>query len=128
MKFKLIYCLFFLLAVSAHSQEEPKPASLNIEGQIAVTTNGKAAFINVGGPAIKFSFKHFAFAVNFMPSMRVEEHNKTITFTPLLGTGLQFYFLKHKRFIISLPCYYYAAKNTWVGTAGIGYVLTKPKK
>jgi len=118
----------FLFAVLAHSQEEPKQASLNIDGQIAVTTNGKAAFINVGGPAIKFSFKHFAVAVNFMPSMRIEEHNKTIALTPLLGAGLQFYFLKHKRFIISLPCYYYAAKNSWVGTAGIGYILTKPKK
>jgi hypothetical protein len=52
----------------------------------------------------------------------------TTQITPILGTGLQIYVLKDKRFILSLPFYYLASNNTWIGTLGIGYVLSKPKK
>ncbi len=119
---------FILFAVSAFSQEESKHTNLNIEGQFVITSNGSAVFLNFGGPAVKFSFNKFACSLNFMPSLRVEEQQSTPSITPILGTGLQFYFLKNKRFILSFPCYYYANRNIWVGTAGLGYVLTKPKK
>ncbi len=128
MKNILIVLFLLIINVSVSSQEESKSASLNIEGQIAITTNGKAAFVNFGGPALKFNFNRIAFALNFMPSLKVEEQNSTITLAPILGTGVQFYFLKNKRFILSFPMYYYANKNSWIATAGVGYVISKPKK
>lgn len=113
--------------ISAFSQEEQK-SSLNIEGQIAAATNGKDLFVNFGGPALKFNFSKIAFAWNFMPSVRFYTNNGKVQVAPILGTGLQVYGLKDKRFILSIPFYYLASNNTWIGTVGVGYVLTKPKK
>ena len=126
MKSFLVFCLMFT-TISAFSQEEQK-SSLNIEGQIATSTNGKDVFVNFGGPALKFSYPKIAFAWNFMPSVRFHNVKGTTQVTPILGTGLQIYGLKNKRFILSLPFYYLASNNTWIGTVGVGYVLTKPKK
>ncbi len=122
----LVVCLMFT-TISAFSQEKQE-SSLNIEGQIAASTNGKDVFVNFGGPALKFSYPKIAFAWNFMPSVRFHNVKGTTQVTPILGTGLQIYGLKDKRFIVSLPFYYLASNNTWIGTVGIGYVLSKPKK
>jgi hypothetical protein len=113
----------------AIAQQEDKTASLNIEGQIAVTTNGKAGFLNIGGPAIKFSFTKFTFSLNMLPSLKYELNNPKPAITPILGAGPQLYLLK-KRLVLSFPCYYNTIKvpYKWTITAGIGYVLTKPKK
>ncbi len=126
MKSFLVFCLMFT-TISAFSQEEQK-SSLNIEGQFAVATNGKDVFVNFGGPALKFNYTKVAFAWNFMPSVRFHDQNGTLQVTPILGTGLQVYGWKDKRFILSVPFYYLASNNTWIGTLGVGYVLTKPKK
>ena len=63
-----------------------------------------------------------------MPSVRFYTNNGKVQVAPILGTGLQVYGLKDKRFILSIPFYYLASNNTWIGTVGVGYVLTKPKK
>jgi hypothetical protein len=84
--------------------------------------------MNLGGPTLKFTYPKFAFAWTFMPSLRFHDVKGTTQITPILGTGLQIYVLKDKRFILSLPFYYLASNNTWIGTLGIGYVLSKPKK
>ena len=60
MKYFLVFCLMFTL-ISAFSQEEQK-SSLNMEGQIAATTNGKDLFFNLGGPTLKLNYPKFAFA------------------------------------------------------------------
>ncbi len=127
---KIIITLAVLMIKSTASfaQTEIQPATLNIEGQIAVTTNSKAIFVNFGGPALKFNFKKIAFAINMLPSLKFEEVPSKPIVTPLLGVGPQIYFLKDKRFILSFPCYYYVLKNTWEVSCGIGYVLSKPKK
>ena len=126
MKYFLVFCLMFT-TISAFSQEEQK-SSLNIEGQIAATTNGKDLFFNIGGPTLKFNFPKIAFAWTFMPSLRLHEVKGTAQVTPILGTGIQIYGWKDKRFILSVPFYYLASNNTWIGTIGVGYVLSKPKK
>jgi hypothetical protein len=118
---------FLFLMISAFSQEEQK-SSFNVEGQIAVTTNLKDYFVNVGGPAIKLNFSKFAVGLNFMPSLRFYNLNNSLKVAPILGTGIQLYGLKDKRFILSIPFYYVALTNKWIGTIGIGYVLSKPKK
>ena len=97
-----------------------------MEGQIAATTNGEAVFLNMGGPALKFSFSKIAASLSMIPSLKFQADKPKPVLTPLLGVGLQFYFLKDKRIVLSLPCYYYATRNIWTLTAGVGYVLTKP--
>jgi len=126
-KLLLLLLLSAQLPVSAQSENA---VSLNIEGQIAASTDGKGLFINAGGPALKFSFEKFAFSVNMMPSLRFQNEAHKPLVTPILGCGPQFYFLKERRFILSFPCYYYTSSQVWTFTAGIGYVLTKkyPKK
>jgi hypothetical protein len=110
--------------ISAQAQSKTQFA---IEGQIAATTNGKGLFLNIGGPALKFIFSKFGISINMVPSIRIQEEEPKSIVTPLLGVGIQLFFLKNKRFIICLPGYYYSSKNTWTLTAGIGYTITKPK-
>ena len=124
-KYFLIFSL--LINYSVFSQEKPK-ASLNIEGQIAVTTDGTSVFANMGGPNIRFNFSKFIFAINMMPSFRFQDDKVKSFVTPMLGFGPQLYLLKDKRFVISFPSYYNAYTNKWTFTSGVGYVLTKKKK
>ena len=110
------------------SQAENKPkASFNIEGQVAVTSNGKAIWYYMGGPAIKFNFSKFSLSIGMFPSLKFEDDEPRPIVVPILGVGPQLHFLKHKRLLLSFPCYYIAARNAWEITGGIGYVLTKPK-
>jgi hypothetical protein len=101
---------------------------LNIEGQIAMTSNANALFVNLGGPTIRFNFQKFSIGGTFFPTLKFEDKASKLLVTPCLGVGPQLCFLKDKRFILEFPCYYTAAKNTWSVSAGFGYVLTKPKK
>ncbi len=123
---RLIVIVSFLTVISAYSQEEQK--SFTVEGQIAVTTNLESYFLNVGGPTLKFHFSKIAVGLSFTPSLRFHNVNSTLQVSPILGTGLQLYGLKNKRYILSLPFYYLASSNTWIGSIGIGYVLSNLKK
>jgi hypothetical protein len=126
---KYIYLLILSLIMNClvFSQDEPK-ASLNIEGQVAISTDGKGVFVNMGGPNIKFNFSKFIFAINMMPSLRFQQDKVKSFVTPILGFGPQLYLLKDKRFVLSFPSYYNAYTNKWIFTAGVGYILTKKKK
>src|SRR5689334_5393795 len=110
-----------LLAVSNLFAQTENKTQFGIEGQIAATTNGDGLFLNIGGPALKFVFSKFAVSINMVPSVRIQKEEPKSIITPLLGVGIQFYFLKNKRFVVSMPCYYYSSKNIWTLTAGIGY-------
>ena len=116
-----------ILSGFVFSQDEQK-ASFNIEGQLAVTTDGTGVFVNMGGPNLKFNFSKFSLAINMMPSLRFQEDKVKSFVTPMLGGGPQLYFLKDKRFVLSFPAYYNTNTNKWTFTAGVGYVLTKKKK
>lgn len=126
----LINCIVFILFAHMNlAQTEIKnEPSLNLEGQVAVSTNGKAMWYNMGGPAIKFNFKRIAFGIGMFPSLKFQQDEPRPIMMPILGVGPQFYFLKNRRFVLSFPCYYLSAHNSWELTAGIGYVLTRPKK
>ncbi len=131
MKRIIIASLCFII-LSNHSFAQAgngsKKTSFTVEGQVAVTTNGKAIYLNFGGPCMKYSFKKIAFSIGMMPSLRFEEDKPRPYITPMLGAGLQVYFLKDRRFIASFPCYYISTKTAWRVTAGLGYLLTRPKK
>jgi hypothetical protein len=128
MKKIMLFVTLFQLVVSAQAQSEQKQPSFNLEGQAAVTTDGKGIFFNMGGPNVKFNFSRFSVAINMMPTLRFQEDKVKSLVTPMLGFGPQFYFLKDKRFLLSFPAYYNTGNNQWTFTAGLGYVLTKKKK
>ena len=110
------------------AQSNKPETSISVEGQISIAANGDAVLINIGGPAIKFVFPKFALAANLLPSLKFQEDGVRPLVIPLLGIGPQLYFLKDKRFILSIPCYYNVYENKWKVSGGIGYVLTKPNK
>lgn len=70
---KLIVAIVLCLApfLELFAQADKQNTNLNIEGQIVVSTNGKAIFYNMGGPAIKFIFQKFALSVNMLPLSKV---------------------------------------------------------
>lgn len=126
---KFIIALMSLNSLLAVGQEV-NPATkftFNIEGQIALTTDGKGMYMNLGGPALKFNFKHLTLAANLMPSLRFQNETPKPLVTPMLGFGPQVYFLKNKRCVLSFPCYYNTLNHRWKYTAGIGFVLTRKK-
>ena len=110
------------------AQIEQQKSHLSIDGQIALTTNAKALFVNLGGPTLRFNFPKFSIGFTMFPTIKFENTSSKFHATPFLGVGPQLCFLKDKRFILEMPCYYTASKNSWTVSAGIGYVLTKPKK
>ena len=113
---------------SVVGQNEQPKTQFNLEGQIALATDGKGVFVNMGGPSIKFNFSKFSMAINMMPSLRFQEDKVKSFVTPMLGFGPQFYFLKDKRFLLSFPAYYNTGTNQWTFTGGFGYILTKKIK
>jgi hypothetical protein len=128
------YIVISVIFLFLHSHSFPqtgntsKKASFTVDGQVAVTTNGEGIYLNFGGPCMKYSFKKIAFSIGMMPSLRFEQDKPRPYITPMLGAGLQVYFLKDRRFIASFPCYYISTKTSWRITAGFGYLLSKPKK
>lgn len=87
---KVIIIFILLLApISIIAQESKKPSSFNIEGQISFATNGKALFINFGGPSLKFHFSKTLVSVNILPSLKLEEDKPKPLITPIIGFGPQ---------------------------------------
>lgn len=115
-----------LAGLTAAGQEAKSNFNVGLEGQVAVTTNGKSVFANMGGPCLKLSLRQAALGLSMFPSLKFEQDGSRSVVTPILGVGPQLY-LFGKRLVLSFPCYYYAAKNVWVGTAGLGYVFTRSK-
>jgi hypothetical protein len=129
MKRKLITAILFLTACSGILAQVDKPATkVSLEGQIALTTNIDALFINLGGPTLRINFAKFSIGGSFLPSLKIENKASKLLATPVLGIGPQVCFLKDKRFILEFPCYYIASKAEWTLSMGVGYVLTKPKR
>ena len=98
-----------------------------MEGQAGLATNGNAVLFSIGGASLKFNFSKAAIALNFGPALKYEKIPGKILITPVFAVAPQLYFLKNKRFILSMPFYYSAALNEWVISGGVGYVFTKPR-
>lgn len=97
-------------------------AQKKVEGQVALTTNGRGVFLNFGGPGVKF-FQGLL-GINLMPTLRFQREEPKSFVTPLLGFGPQLFLLKEKKMILSIPFYYNASNNKWTMSAGLGYILT----
>lgn len=93
-----------------------------IEGQIGVSTNGQAIFLNFGGPNIRFQYKKVAWGVGMYPSLRFWEDKPRTFITPSLGFGA---YLQYKKIGLIAPMYYNGAKNEWIPSVGLSYKLSK---
>lgn len=125
-----IYVITIIAFFNNLNAQEPSAAAtptVVIEGQVALTTNGKGVYLNLGGPGVRFTFANFALGFNLMPTLRFQKEEPKSFVTPLLGFGPQLYLPKSKRLVLSLPLYYNTTKNRWLLTAGLGYLFTKPK-
>ncbi len=119
-------CVLFSNFVQAQDKpNEIKAVNWTIGGQITLSSDFKDnIFLNFAGPGLKLSDKSkknpWALSINMFPSMRcnMQEKDSNKIFTPILGTGFQVFY---KKFVISMPAYYLASQNIWVGTLGVGY-------
>jgi opacity protein-like surface antigen len=128
-KITLIAALLTVAYAVIFAQTEQQKSNLNIDGQIAISTNAKALFVNLGGPTIRFNFQKFSIGGTFyLPGLKFENKASKLLVTPCLGVGPRLFFLKDKRYIVEFPCYYTTANNAWTVSAGVGYALTKPNK
>jgi hypothetical protein len=123
-----ILVLYIGICPVLFAQSEKQGVTMNLEGQLMASANAKNLFINIGGPALKFSFPKFTIGINVYPSFRFEFPVSELQVIPVLGVGPQLNFLKDKRFVIAFPCYYSTSTKYWSATAGIGFVFTKPRK
>jgi hypothetical protein len=127
-KITLIAALLMVACTGLFAQIDQPKSSVNFEGQFVMTTNANALFVNLGGPGLRFNFPKFSIGGIFIPTLKFEDKASKLLVSTCLGIGPQICFLKDKRFILEFPCYFTAAKNIWTVSAGLGYVLTKPKK
>ena len=126
-----------ILSFNSFAQDDSKSKinkTFSIDGSVCITTDGKAAYYNMGGAQIKFDFNHkIALTLTLLPSLGVRpvtttdsygKKSTTINAVPVLGMGPQIFI---KRLILSFPFYYRADKKIWVATAGIGYRIQYSK-
>jgi hypothetical protein len=124
----IMILLFIGICPMLFAQSEKQSVTMNLEGQFIATANAEALFLNIGGPALKFSFPKFSISIDMYPSLKFEFPVSKFVVLPMLGVGPQVNFLKGRRFVIAFPFYYYSTTKNWRATAGIGYVFTKPRK
>jgi hypothetical protein len=121
----MIVCAHKLYAQD-NFKRTPK-TKFEIDGSVALSTNGKLFYFNMGGPGVSFTLQKHQFSVNMFPSIGISRITKPSGDRPLhavtaVGIALQYY---HNRFVFTMPFYYRASNNTWVGTIGVGYKILK---
>ncbi|WP_336516395.1 hypothetical protein [Pollutibacter soli] len=129
--FKASVCVFFILvtASSVHSQEAVKKVSVNFwEGMVVGGYVNEGAFVNFGGPTIKFVSKPWSFGFGILPTMRIKqdkvakEATKNSAITPTAGFGFTF---AYKHLVLQVPFYYNAKTATsngkWHPGVGLGF-------
>lgn len=131
--FKALICLAFALSASqVHAQTNNanaatlKPALW--DGFIVAGYVDDGAYVNFGGPSIKYTRKPVVLTLGMLPSLKIKEDKvaegspANSTIVPSLGVGLT---ASYKHLVVQMPLYYTnktAAKDgKWHPGFGIGY-------
>ncbi|ANH79774.1 hypothetical protein A8C56_01230 [Niabella ginsenosidivorans] len=126
----LILAAMLLLTRTAAAQTTPasKTSASLWDGMIVAGYVDKGAFLNFGGPAVKWTRKPFCISLGMLPSLRIKEDkaaanaSKNATVTPSLGCGLS---ASYKQLVIQVPLYYNTKTTTadgkWNVGVGLGY-------
>jgi hypothetical protein len=120
--------LLILIASIQNSFSQDKKISASLWDGVAVAGYcDEGAFVNFGGPSIKYISKPVSIGFGVLPSMQIKE-DKTNTVAknsivmPTLGFGLTF---AYKHLALQVPFYYNAKTATvngeWKPGLGIGY-------
>ncbi len=106
----------------------PKPVLAAWDGMVIAGYVDKGAFVNFGGPCIKFVNKPYVITLGMLPSLRIKEDKvttgakKNSPVTPNLGAGVSF---AYKHLALQVPVYYNAktaaADGRWNVGIGAGY-------
>jgi hypothetical protein len=130
MKFFTFFA-FFLFSIQAQSQNATdKNISFGLTGQVGASTDGKAVFVNLGGPNLKFETKIKRIDKNLLtfnvgcamyPSLWYHPDLTGSKIRPTLGAGL---FFSVQKTSLIIPVYYIAYPNEaakWHITFGLAH-------
>ncbi|MCH5598550.1 hypothetical protein [Niabella ginsengisoli] len=114
--------------VNAQNDNSAKIKPALWDGMIIAGYADKGAFVNFGGPCIKYAKKPCVIALGMLPSLRIKEDKvaegakKNSTLTPSLGAGICF---AYKHLALQVPVYYNAKTTSsdgrWAVGIGAGY-------
>lgn len=106
----------------------PKPALAAWDGMVIAGYVDKGAFVNFGGPCVKFVSKPYVITLGMLPSLRIKEDKvaagakKNSAVMPNLGAGVSF---AYKHLALQVPVYYNAktaaVNGRWNIGVGAGY-------
>ena len=120
-------CLMILMGsigtVCTWAQDAPHPRTGLLDGSFGASTNGRAIFLNLGGPNLSYTRPNLRIALSFFPSMRFQKEPNRPMVSPTLGGGVQ---ITHRRTSLLVPLYF--VSNRWTVSAGLGFKLTKQTK
>lgn len=126
MKRSLYILILFTVIQNTFSQDKKISASV-WDGVLIAGYCDDGAFVNFGGPSIKYIAKPMSIGFGVLPSMRIKEDNSTTVaknsvVTPTLGFGLTF---AYKHLALQVPFFYNPKTATtdgkWNPGFGIGY-------
>lgn len=129
--FKPLTALAFTLSLynAVWAQNPPsKPVLSAWDGMVIAGYVDKGAYVNFGGPCIKFVNKPCVVILGMLPSLRIKEDHvaagakKNAIVTPTLGAGVSF---AYKHLALQVPVYYNAktaaSNGKWNVGIGAGY-------
>ncbi|MBC7494039.1 MAG: hypothetical protein H7221_03450, partial [Flavobacterium sp.] len=122
MKRSLYILILFTVIQNTFSQDKKISASV-WDGVLIAGYCDDGAFVNFGGPSIKYIAKPMSIGFGVLPSMRIKEDNSTTVaknsvVTPTLGFGLTF---AYKHFALQVPFFYNPKTATTDGKWNPGF-------
>jgi hypothetical protein len=114
-KLRCLIVLFLFCSQILFAQDKKiKPV---LSGTAMIATDGTAAYINLGGPGLKWVHGNWQLSINMLPSLRLIKDKPRPFATPSLGAG---FLVSYKRFVVGLPVYYIASRQEWRVAPGLG--------
>lgn len=98
------------------------------EGMLVTGYVGKGAYINCGGPSVKWTLQPFSLSIGLFPAVRIKKDNslsgttKNAAIMPSTGVGITSSF---KHLVLQIPLFYDSKTVTnngkWHAGIGVGY-------
>ncbi|WP_346238256.1 hypothetical protein ABDK00_004185 [Niabella insulamsoli] len=130
-KCNLLMASVFLIAAAPKAQAQTGGAKVQPalwDGMVIAGYVDNGAYVNFGGPCIKYAKKPCVIALGMLPSLRIKEDKvaagakKNAWVTPTLGAGLT---MAYKHIALQIPVYYNAktaaSDGRWELGIGAGY-------
>lgn len=127
-KLSVLFIAFSGFVVDGCAQERKAIVSPSLfDGFLVAGYVDNGAFVNLGGPAIKFTKKSLLVMLGMLPSIRIKKDGavsagKNTAITPTLGAGAS---VVYKHAVLQIPLYYNSktagADGSWNIGVGLGY-------